>query len=437
MHNLFLGTCKHMMEVWKDRGILNQAKLSQIQTKGNNLVVPHQIGRIPIKIEAHFSGFTAAEWKNWALVYSVFCLQDILPHADLNIWKMFVRACYILCQHTVSKDQVEKAHKLLIEFNKGVETAYGWQACTMNMHLHCHLQQSILDFGPIYSFWCFPYERLNGVLGSYSTSRHSIVIQIMRKFSSNSAFSEETLPLELDESVLEDVRSTLQTIMNESPPSNVRLSMSPASNPVVMKEMIFGDPRNSKFYDSSFHLHKPICESFFITDEIESVSSMYHALYGSLSNIKIPRLYYQSTDASNDFNHFTSEKSLTQKSPYVYANWYVNSSMDDLGLLFGKVVRFLEHTITLMTESQVYEQHKYVLANVLWHIPLCTLPAQVQPHDPYFHVWENSLSNSVCNNSFIPISRIMCPGAITTSSYRLAGLSQDAIVSVPVNRPIQ
>ena len=111
-----------------------------------------------------------------------------------------MRACYILCQHTVSKDQVEKAHKLLIEFNKGVETAYGWQACTMNMHLHCHLQQSILDFRPIYSFWCLPYERLNGVLGSYSTNRHSIVIQIMRKFSSNSALSEETLPLELDNS---------------------------------------------------------------------------------------------------------------------------------------------------------------------------------------------------------------------------------------------
>ena len=53
------------------------------------------------------------------------------------------------------------------------------------MHLHAHLMDCILDFGPVYSFWLFSFERLNGVLGSYHTNGHDISLQIMRKFTSS------------------------------------------------------------------------------------------------------------------------------------------------------------------------------------------------------------------------------------------------------------
>ena len=33
---------------------------------------------------------------------------------------------------------------------------------TPNMHLHCHLKQSLLDYGPIHNFWLFSFERHNG-----------------------------------------------------------------------------------------------------------------------------------------------------------------------------------------------------------------------------------------------------------------------------------
>ena len=46
--------------------------------------------------------------------------------------------------------------------------------------LHCPLAESVLNFGPTYSFWCFSYERYNGILGSYSTNNHSINAQDMR-----------------------------------------------------------------------------------------------------------------------------------------------------------------------------------------------------------------------------------------------------------------
>ena len=38
------------------------------------------------------------------------------------------------------------------------------------------------DFGPVYGFWCFSYERYNGVLGSFPTNKKSIASQLMRRF---------------------------------------------------------------------------------------------------------------------------------------------------------------------------------------------------------------------------------------------------------------
>jgi len=54
--------------------------------------------------------------------------------------------------------------------------------CTLNMHLHLHLKQTYLDFGPPHATWCYAFERFNGVLGSYFTNNKTIEPQIMRRF---------------------------------------------------------------------------------------------------------------------------------------------------------------------------------------------------------------------------------------------------------------
>ena len=33
------------------------------------------------------------------------------------------------------------------------------------MHLHTHITDCILDYGPVYSFWLYSFERYNGILG--------------------------------------------------------------------------------------------------------------------------------------------------------------------------------------------------------------------------------------------------------------------------------
>ena len=86
-----------------------------------------------------------------------------------------------------------------MDFCKLFEQLYGQRNYTINMHLHAHLMECVLDFGPVYSFWLFSFERLNGVLGSYHTNCKNISLQLMRRFMSGQYYGAENWPIEFRE----------------------------------------------------------------------------------------------------------------------------------------------------------------------------------------------------------------------------------------------
>ena len=65
------------------------------------------------------------------------------------------------------------------------------------MHLHCHLADCVRDFGPVYSFWLFSFERYNGHLGSLPNNGRSIEVQMMRRFTRDSYINSIQLPEKL------------------------------------------------------------------------------------------------------------------------------------------------------------------------------------------------------------------------------------------------
>ena len=164
MHCVFLGLAKHTIQIWKDKGILQANHFKLLQEKVNLIIPPSKVGRIPRKIECTFVSFTADEWKNWILIYSVFALYGIIDSVHYKCWCLLVDSCYVFCQPIISPDHIENGHILLTEFCKLFESLYGPECCTPNMHMACHLKDCLLDFGPFLSFWCFPYERYNGIL---------------------------------------------------------------------------------------------------------------------------------------------------------------------------------------------------------------------------------------------------------------------------------
>ncbi len=183
MHNLFLGSGKHILkDVWIDRNIITESKFVLIQSRIDKIVVPSDIGRIPHKIRSGFSAFTADQYKNWIVYYSLLCLHDILLGNDLECWRHFVLACRLICQHQVTKEQLKLADALLMQFCKRCERMYGGDIITPNMHMHSHLYECMCDFGPAHVFWLFSFERYNGILEHIPSNNRSVEIQIARRF---------------------------------------------------------------------------------------------------------------------------------------------------------------------------------------------------------------------------------------------------------------
>ena len=90
-----------------------------------------------------------------------------------------MKACFLLCRRAIDVDQLSDADTFLNAFCVKFSELYGKGNCTINMR---HLQEYIKDYGPVYSFWCFAIERMNGILGSYHTNYHNISIQLARHF---------------------------------------------------------------------------------------------------------------------------------------------------------------------------------------------------------------------------------------------------------------
>ena len=59
MHNLFLGTAKHLISIWKDQEMISKNQFQHIQKKVEMMNIPLDIGRIPYKIESGMASLTA------------------------------------------------------------------------------------------------------------------------------------------------------------------------------------------------------------------------------------------------------------------------------------------------------------------------------------------------------------------------------------------
>ena len=167
MNNLINGTAKHIMKnVWLDpeKPLLDKNTLQQIQEKMDKLKVPACMGRI----QNSYRVFTADQWKSFTIFFPYM-------HCEMSCHTVTLKCGIILLVLTCALlfSQKQK-HCLLtplkfepLKFCQSFEQLYGKHRVTPNIHLHTHLVESILDYGPVYLFWLFSFERYNGTLGEY------------------------------------------------------------------------------------------------------------------------------------------------------------------------------------------------------------------------------------------------------------------------------
>ncbi|KAL3858312.1 hypothetical protein ACJMK2_012906 [Sinanodonta woodiana] len=281
MHNLFLGSVKHMLKIWNATKILRDEHLGMIQEKIELIQCPSDVGKLPQKFSS-FGSFTADQWKNWTILFSVFALKDVLKSDDLECWRAFVLACKNLCTRTMKKSNVKLAQKLLLSFCERFEKLYGEDRVTPNMHMHAHLDQCINDFGPIYSFWLFSFERENGILGSMPINRRNIEIQLMRKFIKNL----HSLDIVCNLNILSDFGSEFNKLfgLDELPDRGTLSEMSRKPD----FEYIKLSSRNVDFQNADWRLNDgieyPSGKSMALTEvEVKHLFQMYGVLYPNIA----------------------------------------------------------------------------------------------------------------------------------------------------------
>jgi len=168
MHCLFLGVAKWIIQsIFIKEKKLNSEQLRAAQIRMDNVQLPSDIGRIPPKIAIGegFSKLTADQWKTFIMIYATTILWDMLDDNNRKILGHFVRACNLLVVRFVTEDDLQEAQERLRDMSINIERTYGPEFITSNIHLSMHIPECIRDYGSVYSFWLFPYERLNGYIG--------------------------------------------------------------------------------------------------------------------------------------------------------------------------------------------------------------------------------------------------------------------------------
>lgn len=421
MHNLFLGTAKRVMQVWINQEILRKEHFDAVEQIVSKIKSPHDVGRLPLKISSSFSGFTADQWRNWVNIYSVVSLKSIIHPDHLRCWLLFVRACNMLCTRIITTDAINAAHCYLVEFCRQYTCLYGEENCTPNMHLHLHLKECLLDYGPVQSFWCFPFERFNGVMGKYHTNNNIIEVQIMEKF--------------LSEQQIKSLMFTSEAAGTFTFQENLSGSLKEGSNNEdIIKLMSFARSDNlhsnySDFLESEIiSTLQPYFSGAFTNTEMQYLNSIYKFIYPNVNIVHISPFYTSANKCVIADELFTTQNTR-QKSSMIMAYWPVEDSHSALELQVGIIKQFLKHKIKVVVNDTT-KNATHILCRIEWYIKHC----QANWYGTSAILCTN-ITYATCAYSFMPVQRILhrCAYGKLDVVIPPRSTSEQVVVAIPVH----
>ena len=148
------------------------------------LKVPSQLARLTRSLDER-KFWKAKEWQNWALYYSVPIFLELVKlkpefQPFLDHWIKLVEGYHVLLLDTISEADAVRAHDLFKEFVAGTEILYSSDAMRYNIHQFLHVVQSILDWGPAWAHFGYPFENHNGRIKRCVHAAKGVLRQICR-----------------------------------------------------------------------------------------------------------------------------------------------------------------------------------------------------------------------------------------------------------------
>jgi len=431
MHNLFLGTAKHMFKVWLQLDLLTQKNLEQIEKKVGLFHIPNSIGRLPINIASNYGGFKAIQLQTWINVYSPIVLKGILPNPHLQCWLLFVHACRILSKHTLKINDVNCADVYLLQFCKAFEQLYGGQLCTPNMHLHLHIKDCLLDYGPSHAFWTFSFERFNGLLGSFHTNKRAIEKQIMRKFT-NAQWLHSSVSAKVNSQLssllpMHDLFTDLTTRTFLQMDDVHTLELLNMSSLPISSIKSFGN-------EGVVKLLPPLHEHILFPEQVSNLNSLYKQLYPN--KVVLPTSPFYSCSGrvalGNELIGSVMNATSCNSCSVIVAYW--PSRGDTLSNItyshksVGVVQYFIKHQAKLK-DSDASETFsvQHIFAYVIWK--------QEHIQKDWFGISatvSQTINEAPSMCSFLPVQRINAVCAYCTLNINFDELTEEVFITIPL-----
>ena len=217
----------------------------------------------PHKIMSGFSSLTADQLKNWVVYFPIMSLHR------LTTWNAGDTLCWHVEYYVVSKLQRRRYFLLMLY-------CYSFAEERALLHMHCLLIECVFDYGPLYEFWLFPFERYNGLLGELPHNNRSIELQLMNWFIRDKS---SLLPDEFKEEL---GLLILQAKHNVG-------SLLDSARPYVRPASCGWSVAIGKHYSIDFPSH---LRGIFSSHEIDGLRELYSCLYSvPISVIDIPSCY--------------------------------------------------------------------------------------------------------------------------------------------------
>lgn len=185
MHCVLLGVCRYMASLWMDSKSISEpwcigAQTALMDRHLLSIKPPGVVARVPRSLtERKF--WKAHEWQHWLLYYSLPVLKGILPQKYLCHWALLIEGISILLGSALNAEQINHAHEALVYFVGGVQSLYGVERMTFNVHSLLHLSKSVLHWGPLWAHSAFMFENFNGYLLKQVKSSQAVPQQICKQ----------------------------------------------------------------------------------------------------------------------------------------------------------------------------------------------------------------------------------------------------------------
>ena len=325
---------------------------------------------------------------------------------------------------------MQEADKLLLEFCEGFQNLYGKDECTPNMHMHCHLSDCIMDVGPLHSFWCFSFERYNGILEKMQKSWQTPEIQLIHKFTSLQTLVSIELPSGVPQ-VFRQCFTQMKETKTAIPDAMDGLDvLAYEQNKLCVPKSICA---------TKLCFHHPVIpgrEKYLTEEARDALAEMYSTIYGAQNVLHVPLYYEEFREVKLFQNTYTSSKSRSTRSATVAAIWPSPSGILDSRSPSGDDIRvgviqyFLLHTPVLKSpdkDDQVQKTH--ILAQIEWY----------QDHPRKFSLGNGVILAATVPEpsfaaSFMPISRIISHCAVINQKVAMDYGEDYVCVALPLRR---